>query len=105
MTTAYHPQSDGTTECFNQEIEAYISIYCSSQPETWHRKLGTMEFTHNNRRHTDRQRTPFKLIMGMTPIAIPLSFKNTKYPAIEERLKGLMKDQEEALAAHKFARQ
>jgi len=30
LTTAYHPQSDGTTEHFNQEIEAYISIYCSS---------------------------------------------------------------------------
>ena len=47
--TAYHPQSNGTTECFNQEIEAYIGIYCSSNPETWHKSVGTMEFTHNNR--------------------------------------------------------
>jgi hypothetical protein len=29
LTTAYHPQSDGTTEQVNQEIEAYLSIYCS----------------------------------------------------------------------------
>ena len=48
MTTAYHPQSDGTTERFNQEIEAYISIYCSSNPETWHKSIGMLEFTHNN---------------------------------------------------------
>ena len=48
LTTAYHPQSDGTTECFNQEIEAYIGIYCSSNPKTWHKSIGTMEFTHNN---------------------------------------------------------
>ena len=34
LMTAYWPQSDGTTECFNQEIEAYIGIYCSSNPET-----------------------------------------------------------------------
>ena len=47
--TAYHPQSDGTTERFNQEIKAYIRIYCSSNPETWHQSIGTMEFTHNNR--------------------------------------------------------
>ena len=25
LTTAYHPQSDGTTEQFNQEIKAYLS--------------------------------------------------------------------------------
>ncbi len=29
LTTAYRPQSDGSTERFNQEIEAYIAIYCS----------------------------------------------------------------------------
>jgi len=53
LTTAYHPQSDGTTERFNQEIEAYISIYCSSNPEEWNKSIGTMEFTHNNQRHSD----------------------------------------------------
>jgi Integrase zinc binding domain/Integrase core domain len=33
LTTAYHPQSDGATERVNQEIEAYLSIYCTSHPE------------------------------------------------------------------------
>src|SRR5271163_3338799 len=32
LTTAYHPQSDGATERVNQEIETYLSIYCSSHP-------------------------------------------------------------------------
>ena len=27
LSTAYHPQTDGTTEQTNQEIEAYLSIY------------------------------------------------------------------------------
>jgi len=48
LTTAYHPQSDGTTEHFNQEIGAYIGIYCSSNPKIWHKSIRTMEFTHNN---------------------------------------------------------
>ena len=105
LTMAYHPQSDGATERVNQEIEAYISIFCTNNPEEWSRMLATLEFTHNNRRHADRQNTPFKLMLGITPVAIPLSFENTKYLTIEERMKKLIKEREEALAAHELARQ
>ena len=48
LSTAYHPQMDGTTEQVNQEIEAYLSIYCASHPEEWLQALHMMEFTHNN---------------------------------------------------------
>jgi transposase InsO family protein len=34
LSTAYHPQMDGTMERVNQEIEAYLAIYCHSHPET-----------------------------------------------------------------------
>ena len=33
LSTAYHPQTDGAAERVNQEIEAYLSIFCSSYPE------------------------------------------------------------------------
>jgi transposase InsO family protein len=32
LTTAYHSQTDGATERVNQEIEAYLLIYCSAHP-------------------------------------------------------------------------
>ena len=51
LSTAYHPQTDGTTERVNQEIEAYLSIYCASHPDEWPQALHTLEFTHNNRQH------------------------------------------------------
>jgi transposase InsO family protein len=35
MSTAYHPQTDGTTERFNQEIEFYLAVYTSRNPNTW----------------------------------------------------------------------
>jgi RNase H-like domain found in reverse transcriptase/Integrase zinc binding domain len=34
LSTAYHPQTDGTMERVNQEIKAYLAIYCHSYPET-----------------------------------------------------------------------
>jgi hypothetical protein len=104
LSTAYHPQMDGTTECVNQEIEAYLAIYCHSHPETWKKNLATMEFTHNNRRHADRPKTLFEIIQGESPKALPLTYENTKFPSIDDKIKQMMTDQDEALAAHELAR-
>jgi hypothetical protein len=104
LSTAYHPQTDGMTEWVNQEIEAYLSIYCTSHPEEWSTASHTMEFTHNNRRHADQQKTPFELMFGDSPIAIPQSFEHTKFPDIEDKMKRLIWNREEALAAHELAR-
>ena len=104
LSTAYHPQTDRTTERVNQEIEAYLSIYCTSHLEEWSTALHTLEFTHNNRRHAERQKTLFELMFGDSPITIPYSFENTKYPVIEEKMRILIKNREEALAAHEIAR-
>ena len=48
MSTAYHPQTDGATERVNQEIKAYLAIYCAQFPEDWPKALPTLEFTHNS---------------------------------------------------------
>ena len=37
---------------------------------------------------------------GFSPLAIPTSFENTKFPSVDDRIKQLQNDQEEALAAH-----
>ena len=103
LSTVYHPQTDSTIERVNQEIEAYLSIYCTSHPEDWPSALHTMEFMHNNRRHADQQKTPFKLMFGSSPIAIPYTFENMKFPNLEDKMKTLQRNQE-ALAAHELAR-
>ena len=91
LTKAYQPQSDGTIECFNQEIKAYIGIYCSSNPKTWHKSISTMEFTHNSWWHSNWQWTSFKLLMGTSPLAIPTTFEHTKFPSVEEWIQQLEK--------------
>jgi hypothetical protein len=103
LSTAYHPQTDGTTEWFNQEIEAYLSIYCTSHPEDWVDALPVLEFTHNNWQHSDWKNTPFELMMGVSRLATPLVHEYMKYPSVEERVRSLTNMHEEALAAHEFA--
>jgi len=104
LSTAYHPQTDGTTERFNQEIEAYLAIYCSLHPEDWADSIPILEFTHNNRRHADRTQSPFELIMGLNPIAIPTAFESSIFPSVDDRLRYLEKTRQEALAAHELGR-
>ena len=104
LTTAYHPQSDRATEQVNQEIEAYLAIYCMSHPEDWLHSLSTLEFTHNNRRHAEWVHIPSELIQGNSPISVPVTFSHTKYPSIKEKMKQMINDREEALATHELAR-
>jgi RNase H-like domain found in reverse transcriptase/Reverse transcriptase (RNA-dependent DNA polymerase)/Integrase zinc binding domain/Integrase core domain len=104
LSMAYHPQMDGTMEHVNQEIEAYLAIYCHSHPETWKKNLATMEFTHNNRRHANWPKTSFEIIQGESPKALPLTYKNTKFSSIDDKIKQMMTDHDEALAAHELAR-
>jgi hypothetical protein len=48
--------------------------------------------------------TSFKLINGKAPIAIPMTFENTKFPSVAEKIKNLVTSREEALAAHELPR-
>ena len=42
-------------------------------------------------------------MFGDTLVAVPLSYENTKFPAIEDKMKTLIRNREEALAAHELA--
>ena len=103
MSTAFHPQTDGQTERTNQEIEAYLRIYCSNHPETWTEHLPLMEFSHNNQVHSVTKQTPFVLLLGYQLRAIPYVIEYTNIPSLSERLKQLNQQRSEALAAHELA--
>ncbi|KAJ2927416.1 hypothetical protein H1R20_g9679, partial [Candolleomyces eurysporus] len=103
-STAYHPQTDGATERVNQEIQAYLSIFCTVNPETWADRLPLAEFTHNSRTHAERQHSPFELLYGYQPPSIPNALGESQFPAAEERLRSLEAARNEALAAHELAR-
>jgi hypothetical protein len=71
LSSAFHPQTNEATERVNQEIQAYLSIFCTVNPETWAEKLLLVEFTHDSRNYVDQQSSPFELLNGYQPPAIP----------------------------------
>ena len=86
MSTAHHPQTDGATEQANHEIEAYLSIFCCNNPETWCSLLPTLEFAYNSKPHTTQKESPFYLQIGYDPKAIPTAYPKTNLPETQDRL-------------------
>ena len=94
MSTAHHPHMDGASERANQEIEAYLSIFCGNNPEMWKSHLPTLEFSYNIKPHTNQKESPLFLQMGYNPTSIPTAFSITNIPATQERLLSLQKARE-----------
>ena len=87
MSTAHHPQTDGATERSNQEIKAYLLIFCSNNLKTWNSLLPTLKFAYNSKPHATRKESPYFLQLGYDPIGIPTAYQKTNTPANEERLR------------------
>ncbi|KAF8676525.1 hypothetical protein AX14_004876 [Amanita brunnescens Koide BX004] len=103
MSTAFHPQMDRQTEHYNQELEAYLRIYCTYKPDEWSNKLSLAQFTHNSRMHEALQKSPFELIYGTKPITLPEASEKMNSPVANDCISQLFKSHEEALAAHELA--
>ena len=63
------------------------------------------EFVHNIRPHSTTGKSPFQLIMGYQPQALPDISNKTDLPAVEKRLDELVKARDKAQAAHELAHQ
>ena len=99
LLTAYHPQTDGQTECTNQELEQYLRMFISQRQDDWVDWLPMAEFTHNNNMHSATKQTPFflnsgrHLRMGFEPI------KTSKVEAAKDYANRMRKIHEEAKSA------
>src|ERR1700709_2542956 len=98
LSVAYHPQTDGQTERLNQELETYLRIYCRTDPHSWSKNLPLAEFTHNHRTHETQKQSPFFLLYGYEPHALPTTLSTSPVPAVEDRIKNIQKVREEALS-------
>jgi transposase InsO family protein len=67
MSTAYHPQTDGQTECVNQVLEGYLHTFTGRRQDDWDGLLPMGEFFYNNSIHSSTQQTPFMVNTGRNP--------------------------------------
>lgn len=71
MSTTYHPQSDGQTKVMNQVLEQYLRSFIHEQPTTWYRYLTLAEWCYIISLHSSSGLTPFEVIYGKPPPALP----------------------------------
>jgi len=66
-STAWHPQTNGQTECVNQELDQYLRLFVNKWQDDWYDLLPMVEFQHNNHIHSATQQPPFLLNTGRIP--------------------------------------
>jgi hypothetical protein len=90
LSTAFHPETDGSTEVLNQTVEQYIRIFGTYHQDDWTKHLSLAEFTYNNTVNSTTLLTPFYSNLGYHPLMdfhdIPLTV-----PAVLEQTT-LLKD-------------
>jgi len=79
ISTAWHPETDGSTERMNQEIERYIRMYTVYAQDDWDELLPIAALAINNKPATSIGMSPFFLTHGynIDPIAIREQLRST----------------------------
>ena len=67
ISTAYHPQTDGQSECTNQWLEQYLRIFIDYHQQNWASLLPLAQYTLNAWPNATTKKAPFELIMGHIP--------------------------------------
>ena len=80
--TAYHPQTDGQTECVNQEVEQFLCLFINQRQDDWYDWLSIAKCAYNDQVHALTQTSPFMLNAGQN---LCLGFE----PIHESRLESL----------------
>ena len=67
LSTAHHPQTDGQTECANQELEVYLRVFVDYYQDDWMEWLPFAEFAYNNRVNASIGMSPFYVEYAYNP--------------------------------------
>ena len=98
ISMAYHPQTNGQSECTNQRLEQYLHIFINYHQQNWASLLPLAQYTLNAWPNAMTKKAPFKLIMGHIP-RVHQPAQPFKSPNLEIRLQQMKQAQSEAKEA------
>ena len=85
LSSAYHPQSDGSTEWANWTVTQMLWQCINLDQKDWVSKLPAIEFAINSARSESTGYTPFFLNFGRMPRAMVFNNPSSdEYPAVKE---------------------
>lgn len=64
ISTAYHPETDGSIERANQEVETYLRKFVTYEQDDWIRWIPIAQIAINNKQATSTQISPFFMSHG-----------------------------------------
>ena len=85
ISSAFHPCTDGQTECMNLCIENYLKEFVNRQQDNWSTLLPIAEFAHNSCKHKHTKYTPHQLILEIN-LSANLSIQEDTDPSAHQQL-------------------
>ena len=80
LSTAYHPETDGSTERANQEVETYLRTFVAYEQDDWVKWIPLAQVAINNKPASSTQISPFFMSHGYD--ACPISTSSEEIYAV-----------------------
>ncbi|KAL0313109.1 UNVERIFIED_CONTAM: Transposon Tf2-11 polyprotein [Sesamum radiatum] len=68
MSSSYHPQSDGQTECFNSMLEEYLWHFVRFTQKDWVKLLDVAQLCFNAQKSSAINKSAFEIVTGQQPL-------------------------------------
>jgi hypothetical protein len=83
ISTAFHPETDGSTERMNQQVETYLRAFISYAQDDWEFLLAMAQLSINNREAASTGVSPFFLTHGYNMDVVQLEGELQSYVVTE----------------------
>lgn len=94
LSTAYHPQTNGQTECVNQCIEMFLRCVAGHKPDTWVTWLSLAKWWYNTSHHSALNMSPFQALYSTPPTSLNFSYNRTNDAEVNEYLRDMKATQQ-----------